>query len=288
MNLSWGTPGIICAPIVGRIIRSHDWQTFDHEMGEVSREAIRAHPIEFFYRFLWNLDDFLFRRASLFKTMDLDPLLLDSDRSHLRIDRAKAGQTRAMDPLEPDSKAASIGRLSVQGLLGVLRGFVLNPVVVLLLVFSFFLTICQRGPQFILLLFLIWAGQIFLTLLTANALYDRYYLVPEALAVILIAAGLSHFAGLNRQMKYCSLIFFGASLPLVAGVFFLFREVLERLLPVLDSPVLGLSASDAAHYQSTVLAFLLSSAVAASGLGFLRSRNAPGPTAQVLVTKVPR
>ena len=91
-DLAWGTPGPICAPVVHGISErmQSNWQVSDRQLGELSREAILAHPMEVAYRFLWNLGDFLFVRWTVFRTADLDPLLFESNRARLRIDAAKA------------------------------------------------------------------------------------------------------------------------------------------------------------------------------------------------------
>src|SRR5260370_10895352 len=91
-DLAWGTPGPICAPVVHGISErmQSNWQVSDRQLGELSREAILAHPMEVAYRFLWNLGDFLFVRWPAFRTADLDPLLFESNRARLRIDAAKA------------------------------------------------------------------------------------------------------------------------------------------------------------------------------------------------------
>src|SRR5258708_7034984 len=79
---AWGTPGPICAPVVRSIAErmQSNWQVSDRQLGELSREAILAHPMEVAYRFLWNLGDFLFVRRTVFRTEDLDPLLFESNR----------------------------------------------------------------------------------------------------------------------------------------------------------------------------------------------------------------
>lgn len=57
------------------------------------------------------------------------------------------------------------------------------------------------------------------------------------------------------------------------GIFFLSRAVLTRLVPLLDSPVAGLSASNAALYQSTVLSVVLCSVFSLGALRFVRRRS---------------
>ncbi len=277
-DLAWGTPGPICAPAIRSITErmQSNWQVSDRQLGELSREAILAHPMEVAYRFLWNVGDFLFVRRTVFRTADLDPLLFESNHARLRIDAAKAAATRSMDPLafgQPVPAQHADGPF--QTVIGFLKPFVWNPVVFVLLAFSIFVMVCNRNDEIevLLILVLIWAGHVGLTLFAVNALYDRYYLFPEALAVILIAAGLCSFARLGWRAKKWNLFSFAAAVSLCLAIFFLSRAVLTRLVPVLDSPVAGLSASNAALYQSTVLSVVLCSVFSLGALRFVRRRS---------------
>jgi FtsH-binding integral membrane protein len=191
-DLAWGTPGPICAPVVTASPTGCNPTGRLPTNSELSREAILAHPLEVAYRFLWNVGDFLFVRRTVFRTIDLDPLLFESNRARLRIDPAKAAATRSMDPLALGQPVpAQHAEGSFQTVIGFLKPFVWNTVVFVLLAFSIFVTVCNRNDEIgvLLILVLIWAGQVGVTLFAVNALYDRYYLFPEALAVILIAAG---------------------------------------------------------------------------------------------------
>jgi hypothetical protein len=132
--------------------------------------------MEVAYRFLWNLGDFLFVRRTVFRTADLDPLLFESNRARLRIDAAKAAATRSMDPLASGQPVpAQHADGPFQTVIGFLKPLVWNPVVFVLLAFSIFVMVCNRNEEIevLLILVLVWAGQVGLTLFAVNALYDR-------------------------------------------------------------------------------------------------------------------
>lgn len=258
---SWGVKGLNSAgnPLPQLEFLGQDWQRINTILGDVSKESIITHPLAFTYRTYWNLYDFLWNKTSLFKTIDISDLLLRNNGRKLYIDPQKALFSKTFDPLETPSLKV---QQSAQSSSSTLTDFFLNMFswlanfrfLTLGLYASFILYCFNRTKYrtFYIFLLSIVLGQILLTIIASNALYDRYFIPVEPLSIPIILGTLADFLKFSWPKKVKTTILFFI-LPLFVLIFF--KTILFFLPPysIIDKPILGLSEVITVSHQQQAI-----------------------------------
>lgn len=276
---SWGVEGVDAR---GNLFPNVDvsqlsWTEINGLLGEIAHEAIRTHPLAFMYRTFWNIRDLLWYKQTLFETIDIRDLLLQGDATHFRIDATKAWKDRIFNPLEfypqqdfglgrfarslpwVNYTIVSVPELPTDNILQTIhplanfRWFTIG--LWFLLVMAWFNT--SKYRLFLQAASLMIIGQILLTLIPANALYDRYFLGIEPLVVIgtLVAAGM--YIKLSRYDKIKTLILL-VLIPGIGAIFYMLFSSLPLPYPIIDKGILGLSEAVVIQHQRIVIGLSLS------------------------------
>lgn len=271
---SWGVEGVDSrGNLFPDVDVSHmNWTEINQMLGEIAHEAILTHPMAFLYRTYWNSRDFLWGKTSLFQTADIRDLLLQGNESHFRIDTAKAWRNSIFNPLERSSQQEfGLGRIarifpfidySVVATPELTTDKILQKLHPLanfrwMTIGLWFLVVVAWFNRFKFDLFLratsvLAIGQILLTIIPANALYDRYFVAVETIIVIgsLCAAGI--FIKLSRYDKIKTLVLMGL-IPALGVLVYLFFFFLPLPYPMIDKNILGLSESVIIQHQRVVV-----------------------------------
>lgn len=260
----WALTEPLCGPAVGQVIAQFHgrWRFIEAELGGLAREAILTHPVAFLYRVAWNLRDFFWGRPGLLKTIDLRDLLFRDpvwmEQKVIEIDRQKTERIRDMGvpPLQGDhrfgldrlaslysasgSDASATAFSSILNWLSYLANCRTYLVGTLLL-----MALCWAHPLenrfFILWMLGLTLGQVVLTEVPVNALYDRYYVPIEPFQVIFWLLAIRGIARLSQADRrgFARLVLL---LLMVATVTF---QIAVRLplawFPNLDHPILNMA-----------------------------------------------
>lgn len=284
-NLAWALQGGPCSQAFTFVVREFfpkkygtDWDQINAEMGAVALESILTHPIAFGYRFFWNLRDFFLYRRSLWDTTDLNGYFFEKSEKKLRIKFEQLAYLRELDSIhglkleQASSLQTAFSVLLVQRdqpkkmekFFNSTKKMVFCPLVFFAITFSFFLLICHPYPfrWGIGVFYLIWVLHPAMTVLAVNAVYDRYYLLPEALGFVLIAVGVSQFIRLSLSLKFQTVLVFCSIVILVKLFWIGVSRFVYPFVPIFDKPILGLPEWVVTSHQVDGISFYLSCIVA--------------------------
>lgn len=279
---SWGVEGVDSKGNLfpGVDVSQLNWTQINQMLGEIAHEAIRTHPLAFIYRTFWNIGDLLWYKRTLFETIDIRDLLLQGDATHFRINATKSWENRAFNPLElyPQSEFGlgrfarifpmvnythvSVPELPTDKILQRLHPLAnfrwLTIGLWFLVVMAWFNK--SKYQLFLQASSIMVVGQILLTLIPANALYDRYFLGIEPLIVIGTLVAIGMYIKLSYYDKIKTLILLGL-IPGLYIVFYLLFSSIPLPYPLIDKDILGLSQVIIIQHQRAVIGLSMSTIV---------------------------
>jgi 4-amino-4-deoxy-L-arabinose transferase-like glycosyltransferase len=258
----------------------HNWVKLNQKMGELTREAIWAHPMAFCHRAILQLKFFFFENTTYFKLGEIAPFFLKGDKNHFTVETAAADDLLKYNPLDRLQMESGL----LRGLNRFFRGFERPAAaqnIISQTVYQLRVLASERLYTAMLLLALAiaavqaWTGvfyffwvatlllaQIFVTAAPVFALHDRYYLPSEPLQIMLFALALGIPAAV--PWRRALLLLAGIGLATLAGTL-LGRIIPGSWLPTIDRPILAYTAEATLQSKRAFYGFLFKAAFALVG-----------------------
>jgi 4-amino-4-deoxy-L-arabinose transferase-like glycosyltransferase len=270
---SWGVQYLNSSgrPLAGIDFYTNDWQEIDKIMGEIAVESIQTHPLAFIYRTYWNTGDFFWGKTSLYKTIDISPLLLSSNQTVISIDKTKALNTKSFNILDgnkstsggafqslPKSVKHTSNDSKIDRFLNMFAFLTNFRLITFGIYFSMTVFVINKFKNKLFLLFLTFLliGQVILTTVPVNSLYDRYFIPVENISIVIILCGISIFLKLSIFDKLKSILLV-VLLPIFMGTMMFLFNLIPIKYPLLDKPIIGLPVSISASHQQFVVSVTL-------------------------------
>ena len=252
---SWGATNI--STNLDSTFYSHygdNWGLINQKFSEISLESIKSHPMAYIYRNYWNLRYYFFYNKNLDDTVDIKQFLLKDSSSNISIDRLKNFNTFPSDPLENYTDPLKTKRLTdhyanlnqntvTDTILNKLSFLFNFRIFTFALYISIILLIFMKGKPKLLLGILVTMifGQVLLTTVPSNALYDRYYIPVEPLIIIAFLVSFSYLFSNISKKEILQMIIIIISLPLTLILIYKFIYNLGINI-FIDHPIIGLSS----------------------------------------------
>lgn len=260
-SCNWALTEEICrAPQVSVLTQfgsPENWRLVEIELNGLAKEAIKAHPMAFLYRIVWNIAEFFYGRREMLSSVDLHVLILKWDVKPIQLDPAKAEQIKGMglvdvfggiehglDRVKPYFASFNSAQYSSSASFFIhafsylenCRNFLAGTL--LLLILFLFFEVKQRAVGLLLAAFVLMYGII--TAAPVNSLYERYYLPIEPLQIIswfLLFSALKEISKTERKKYFIGVLL----LWFVAWGFWKFMKLLPfSWFPVIDAPLIGM------------------------------------------------